>query len=292
MRICASERLNRFAKGNSSMTGPTDRPKVGASLNLERLKQYHDWVLSGQHPVEFQDAANTKLLDGDWKSVTSEINQLLDGHTGYRGIHGPFIDLTIGASDLKIRNAVIERLKQGLEFGAEIGATHIVVHSPTRFLGTSPFEPPRNVLGLTDEFGSVQATINAILPRAQELGCTIMIENLYDRNPARLCSIVESFDSEYVRMSLDVGHAYVASRLGGASPDHWVQYAGSLLGHLHLQDTDGDADRHRPPGLGKVQWYALFKALDQLEHQPRLIIETFDDTVRGASWLIEQGYVS
>lgn len=272
--------------------GLSSRPKVGASLNLERLKTYHDLIVGQQRPVEFQDAANSGLLDGNWKSATKEINELLDGHTAVRGIHGPFIDLTISASDLKIRQAVIDRLKQGLEFAAEIGATHMVIHSPTRFLGTSPFEPPRNVLGLTDEFGSVQATVNAILPRAQEIGCAIMIENLYDRNPMRLCSMVESFDSEFVRMSLDVGHAYVASRLGGASPDHWIGYAGPLLGHLHLQDTDGDADRHWPPGLGKVEWYALFKALDQLEHQPRLIIETFDDTARGVDWLVEQGYVS
>jgi sugar phosphate isomerase/epimerase len=277
-------------EGGTKMTS-SERPQVGISLNVERLRHYQDWILGVQRPVEFQDAANSGLLDNGWKSVAGEINQLLDGHTGYRGIHGPFIDLTIGASDLKIRHAVIERLKQGLEFGAEIGATHMVIHSPIRFLGSNPFEPPRNVLGLTDEFGSVQATVNAILPRAQEIGCTIVIENLYDRNPSRLCSMVESFDSEYVRLSIDVGHAYVASKLGGATPDHWVRHAGSLLAHLHLQDTDGDADRHWPPGFGSVQWHALFNALGEIEAEPRLIIETFEDPVPGVNWLNEKGYV-
>jgi sugar phosphate isomerase/epimerase len=266
------------------------RPKVGVSLNVERLKKYHDLILRENRAVEFQDAANSALLDNGYRAVTREINELLDGHSGERGIHGPFIDLTIGASDLKIRAAVIERLKQGLEFGTEIGATHMVIHSPTRFLGTSPFEPPRSVLGLTDEFGAVQATVNAILPRAEQLGCTIVIENLYDRNPLRLCSMVSSFDSEYVRLSIDTGHAFVASRLGGATPDHWVRQAGPLLGHLHLQDTDGDADRHWPPGVGSMNWYALFTALGELDHQPRLIIETFDDPAQGVQWLVEQGY--
>ena len=265
---------------------------VGASLNLKRLKEYHGLIVGQQRPVEFQDAANSGLLDGDWKAATSEINSLLDGHTAFRGIHGPFIDLTIGASDLKIRQAVIDRLLQGLEFGAEIGATHMVIHSPTRYLGTNPYEPPRSVLGLTDEFGSVTATVEAILPRAQELNCVIMIENLYDRNPYRLCRMVESFQSEHVRLSLDTGHAFIASKQGGASPDHWVRLAGELLGHLHLQDSDGDADRHWPPGIGDLSWYALFKALDEQDHQPRLIIETFDDPAQGVDWLVKQGYTA
>ena len=264
---------------------------VGASLNAERLKQFHDFIMSRQRPIELQDPANPGLLDRGWTAAAREINALLDGHAGIRGIHGPFIDLPVGASDLRIRGVVIDRLKDGLEFGAEIGATHMVIHSPTRYLGTNPYEPPRSVLGLTDEFGSVRATVEAILPRAQELGCTIVIENLYDRNPYRLLAMVESFESEYVRLSLDTGHAFIASRLGGASPDHWVRLAGPLLHHLHLQDTDGDADRHWPPGIGQMNWYALFKAINELDHQPRLIIETFDDPVQGADWLIRQGYV-
>jgi sugar phosphate isomerase/epimerase len=266
-------------------------PRVGASLNASRLRQYHDFIMNDNRDIELQDPANPGLLDSGWNDAAKELNALLDGHTGRRGIHGPFIDLTIGASDLKIRNAVIDRLKDGLEFGAEIGATHMVIHSPTRYLGTNPYEPPRNVLGLTDEYGSVHATVEAILPRAQELGCTIVIENLYDRNPYRLCSMVESFESEFVRLSLDTGHAFISSKLGGASPDHWVRLAGPLLAHLHLQDSDGDGDRHWPPGIGLMNWYALFRALNELETMPRLIIETFDDPIQGADWLIEQGYV-
>ncbi len=264
---------------------------VGASLNAERLKQYHNFIMAEHRPIELQDPANPGLLDRGWSDAAKEINSLLDGHTGIRGIHGPFIDLPTGANDLKIREVVVDRLKSGLEFGAEIGATHMVIHSPTRYLGTNPYEPPRSVLGLTDEFGSIRATVEAILPRAQEIGCTIVIENLYDRNPYRLLEMVRSFDSESVRLSLDTGHAFISSRLGGASPDHWVRLAGPLLAHLHLQDTDGDADRHWPPGIGQMNWYALFKAIGELEHEPRHIIETFDDPVQGADWLIGEGYV-
>jgi sugar phosphate isomerase/epimerase len=267
------------------------RPKVGAAMRLERLRELQHWYMPDHRDLEIQDSANPALLDGDWESTAREVTRVLDGYQGRLGVHGPFIDLTIGANDSLIRQAVIKRLLTGLEFAAIVGASHMVIHSPVRFLGSNPFEPAKNVLG-TDENETVQATINAILPRAQELGCMLVIENIFDRNPSRLRSIVESFDSEYVRMSIDIGHAHVMSKLGGAAPDQWVLEAGDLLAHLHLQDTDGDADRHWTPGVGSIQWKALFDALDAQGGDPRLIIETGEDLVKGANWLSEQGYVS
>lgn len=268
------------------------RPTVGVALNAERLKEYRDWVLESQRDLEIQDSANPFLLGNGWQDVATELKQLLDGHTGRLGVHGPFIDLTISAIDPMIRNAVVERLSQGLEFGAAIGATHMVVHSPVRFLGANPFEPARTILGLGTESDAVKSTLDAILPRAEQLGCMLVVENIFDRNPSRLRSVVESFDSEYVRMSIDIGHAHVMSKLGGASPEQWVHEAGPLLAHLHLQDSDGDEDRHWTPGVGTMQWHALFDELDRQGGDPRLIIETRDCPVEGANYLIERGYVN
>lgn len=268
------------------------RPRVGAALKVERLNEFREWLITSQRDLELQDSANPVLLENGWQPVAREAKEILDGYTGRLGVHGPFIDLTIGANDPLIRNAVIERLTQGLEFGAVVGATHMVIHSPVRFLGANPFEPAKSILGATDERDTVKATVDAILPRAQELGCTLVIENIFDRNPSRLRSIVESFDSEYVRMSIDIGHAHVMSKLGGAAPDQWVREAGHLLAHLHLQDTDGDADRHWTPGVGSIEWHALFDALAEENGDPRLIIETPGDPVQGADFLIARGYVS
>lgn len=74
-------------------------------------------------------------------------------------------------------------------------------------------------------------------------------------------------------MSLDIGHALITHRLGGPPIDQWVREAGPLLGHLHLQDSDGNIDRHWVPGRGQVNWFALFDALAELTHRPRLILE-------------------
>ena len=131
-----------------------------------------------------------------------------------------------------------------------------------------------------------------MLPLARNLGLTLVIENIRDTNPAPLKALVQSFDSEHVRMSLDVGHAYLMQQQGGPSPDQWVLEAGSLLAHVHLQDNDGLLDRHWPPGEGQINWRALFRALAKIETRPRLILEVRHEQLSNAiRWMADQGIV-
>ena len=74
----------------------------------------------------------------------------------------------------------------------------------------------------------------------------------------------------------------------GAPPvDYYVDAAGDMLTHVHLQDTDGYADRHWAPGDGTMRWAAVFRALGRLSSNPRLILEVQDQTNirRGAAHL-------
>jgi len=88
------------------------------------------------------------------------------------------------------------------------------------------------------------------------------------------------------------GHAFVMQQIGGPPPDQWVRDAGLLLAHVHLEDTDGLLDRHWAPGEGSVNWFALFDALGELSHEPRLLLEIDHAKVgQGADWLIERGFV-
>jgi sugar phosphate isomerase/epimerase len=265
-------------------------PKIGAALPIEALVTYRDWLIEGQRDLEIQDAFNPTVLDGDWKPLVRQAKSLLDGFQGRMGIHGPFMSLTILARDPKIRTVVSERLHHGLEFAAELGATHMVVHSPFDFFG-SPFLPHSPGHGLTEQLQLIHETVDPVLPFAEQIGCTLVIENIYDTNPAPLLALVRSFNSDYVRMSLDTGHAMIKHQIGGPSPDQWVREAGALLGHIHVQDTDGQIDRHWRPGVGRINWHALFESLETLAHQPRMVLELRhkEEVLQGAQWLIDQG---
>lgn len=64
-----------------------------------------------------------------------------------------------------------------------------------------------------------------------------------------------------------------------------------MLTHVHLQDTDGFADRHWAPGEGNIPWVAAFRALGRLTSNPRLILElrNHDDVRKGAAHLAALG---
>jgi sugar phosphate isomerase/epimerase len=60
-----------------------------------------------------------------------------------------------------------------------------------------------------------------------------------------------------------------------------------MLTHVHLQDSDGFADRHWAPGQGNIPWAAVFGALGRLNSNPRLILELrkHDHVRAGAAYL-------
>ncbi len=267
-------------------------PTIGAALQIKNLAHYRDWLIAEQRDLEIQDACVPDVLDGDWQPLVTRVRDALDGYQGRMGIHGPFMSLNLLAIDPKIRAVVSERMLQALEFGAELGATHMVIHSPYLFFGT-PFLAGAATNRSFDDIGIVHATLEAAVKRAGEIGCTLVIENITDSNPAALLDLIRSFDSSHVRMSLDTGHAAIPQQRGGPTPDQWVREAGSLLEHVHVQDSDGHYDRHWAPGDGSIGWYALFEALATLEQQPRLVLELRDQTkiMRGYEWLRDRGFV-
>jgi sugar phosphate isomerase/epimerase len=130
--------------------------------------------------------------------------------------------------------------------------------------------------------------------RAEQIGCTIVIENIFDTSPALWLDLIRSFNSPHVRASIDVGHAYIMHKMGGAPPDAFVRAAGDLLAHVHVQDTDGLSDRHWCPGDGHINWFALFDALSSVTSTPRLVLELHDyaQVQRGAAFLADHGFVA
>ncbi len=75
-----------------------------------------------------------------------------------------------------------ERLRQGLAFAAEIGATHMVIHSPYEYFG-SPLVAHTPAARQKEEISLAHATLERVLPLAEQAGCMLVIENIYDSSP-------------------------------------------------------------------------------------------------------------
>ena len=189
-----------------------------------------------------------------------------------------------------MRAIVARRLDQGLDVCETIGATQMVIHSPFTTWDHNNLDNGNGALQELTEL--VHEAIGPAVRRAGDIGVTLVIENIEDKDPHARVALARSFDSDAVRVSLDTGHAHYAHASTGAPPvDYYVKAAGSMLAHVHVQDADGYADRHWLPGEGTVNWRAVFAALAACTDGARLMMEVKDKTrlPAGARWLEEQG---
>ncbi|HEV7718166.1 MAG TPA: sugar phosphate isomerase/epimerase family protein [Arsenicitalea sp.] len=268
----------------------TELPVIGAAMKIAELERNHNWVMESQRDLELQDFVDAEVLDGDWRPLAKRTRELLDGYTGRMGIHGPFRSLPMAARDPAIRAVVSRRIGQGLDICEAIGATHMVIHSPfTTWDHNNLTKDPHGLDRLTEY---CHLTLRDAVRRAEAIGCTLVIENIEDKDPTARVHLAQSFESSAVAVSIDTGHAHYAHGYTGAPPvDYFVIAAGKHLAHVHLQDADGYADRHWAPGQGTIHWHAVFAALRRTNSNPRLILELADASriQSAAGWLAEHG---
>jgi sugar phosphate isomerase/epimerase len=266
------------------------RPILGAALPLAGVRQHKAWIFEKQRDLESQDFHLAEVLNSDWMAIADELKKELDGYTGRLGIHGPFWGFNIASKDPDVRALVGRRMMQGLDVCAHLGASQMVIHSPYTTWDYNNLD--YNTGGREEVIDRTHQTIRAAVKRTEEMGVVLVIENIEDKDPHIRVALAQSFNSNAVRISIDTGHAnYAYGSTGGPPVDYYVHAAGEMLHHVHLQDTDGHADRHWNPGEGNIVWPEVFRALSLIKSNPRLILEVRNkETLRaGADYLIALG---
>jgi sugar phosphate isomerase/epimerase len=268
----------------------TTLPVLGAALDRASLEAHRHWLKEAPRDLELQHFVDAEVLDGDWSGLAAEVVQLLDGHEGRRGIHGPFWGFTIASYDPEVRKIVTRRLGQALDVCAAVKGTHVVIHSPFTTWGY-------NHRGLypTDAARMVEAardTLAPVLARAEAMGVTFVLENIEDVEPQDRANLCAALGWQALQLSVDTGHAHYAhGSTGGPPVDFYIRAAGERLGHVHLQDADGFADRHWQIGHGTILWPSVFKAIAETGANPRLILELRDKAgvIPSARYLADLG---
>lgn len=254
-------------------------PLLGVAVQLPEFRLLRDWICGPGRAIEIQDFCQVGVLDGDVSDLLAHWRAELRAHHGPRGLHGPFYGLDLATPDREVRAVVRRRFLQGLEIAEALGATHMVVHSPYSFwtlLNRANF--PDLAASLIADAAECLAPV---LERAAAIGCTLMLENIEDTDPADRVGMVAAIGHPNLKVSLDTGHAELAHGRYGAPPVvDFVAAAAGSLGHVHLQDADGYADRHWHPGDGRIPWRPVFEALAVCDPAPRLILEVARDFAR------------
>ena len=156
---------------------------------------------------------------------------------------------------------------KGLEVSAAAGAEIAIVH---------PFHYSEYIGHEEEIFEKNMKFYRTLLPIAKGLGIKIAIENMWRREPKRkyicpsACGTPEEFiryidtlDSEYIVGCLDLGHC----SLVGIEPQDWIRAMGKdRIKSLHVHDNSYTGDDHTLPGMGKMEWENIARALADIDY--------------------------
>jgi len=206
----------------------------------------------------------------DWRKLAYRLKAIANerGIT-YIQAHAP-----VGKWDYYIEN-VIPMLPDVFECAGILGIPNIVVHPIMRGYY---YDDKDKMFAENIEF------YKSIAPLAKKNGVKIALENMWQRHrvtghigdcvgadPRELVKLYETLDdSEAFSICLDIGHV----ALCGREPEDAIRIiGGERLGCIHAHDVDYENDLHVLPGLSKINWDKVCRALGEVDYKGCFTLE-------------------
>lgn len=178
-------------------------------------------------------------------------------------IHAPFMDLNPGSTERLIREATEKRFRQVIS-AAEILKPRIIVFHP----GYDRWRYGENQLAwLTNSLDIWRW----VLERAEQIGFTVAIENIFEEEPSTLKSLIEVVNSPRFRHCFDVGHWNMFKQV---SMTEWFAELGEYVAEVHIHDNFGEKDDHLPVGEGAIDFDLYFNLMAKYAPDAVWTIET------------------
>lgn len=185
-------------------------------------------------------------------------------------LHAPFLDLSPGAIDPRIRQISRERLDQVFQL--------IPVFQPRWVVCHLAYEDRHYQDDLERWRACCLETFSGWLDRLRGVDVPLMVENVYEKEPDHLLSLFQAVPDPRLRFCLDVGHHRLYAR---SDLTAWMDRLGPFLGLVHLHDNHGQMDDHLALGSGTIDFFAFFELLKSRGLSPRITIEAHqEDWVR------------
>ncbi|MBI4849963.1 MAG: sugar phosphate isomerase/epimerase [Nitrospirae bacterium] len=169
-------------------------------------------------------------------------------------IHSPFMDLSPGAVDSRVREVTVRRFSDVLDFAEILKPKAIVFHS-----GYDKWRYDGRVDIWLE--GSLE-TWRPINKRAEAMGVRIAIENIFEDDPENLMVLARGMGSKNFGLCFDTGHFNLFSKL---PLQKWLAMIKPYIVELHLHDNSRYADQHLSIGDGDFDFTALFREIQGID---------------------------
>jgi sugar phosphate isomerase/epimerase len=200
--------------------------------------------------------------------VKSDLLKALDASGMKLVCHLPTFLFTADLTE-SLREASLKEMLESLQVAAELHPLKAVLH-PSYITGLSVF--------LTDQAKQhATRSLDAIVERANQLGLTVCLENMFPRSnylcePKDFLEIFERHPT--LKLTLDTGHANIGGN-GDRRVLDFIRKFPDRIGHIHANDNFGKEDNHLPIGTGTIDFQRIAKALKAAGYDGTVTFEVF-----------------
>ncbi len=224
-----------------------------------------------------------KLFFQDVRFIAQMQRDIAELGLDFVDAHAPFDSfLDLSCPDTNYRRYLVAGGIHALELCAMFGVETITFH--TGNMGGIPVPAGATVETYVD---NTCKSLDALLPKAEELGIVICLENIWFPNntPECLLKIMKRFPTDALGLCYDSGHANLMSTKEQDNADNAANRAFDNVGlprhhddqilekmlpyivNCHLHDNYAINDNHFTPGHGNIDWKHIIGLLHQA---PRL----------------------
>ena len=199
-------------------------------------------------------------LDNFTRSDFERIAASISAYRPRITLHGPFIDLSAGSKDPRIREVTRGRLSQILDLIPIFQPVTVVCHAgyDTKRYAFFREEWTQNSLDMWSWFAG---QLNA-------QGVRLMLENVYEKDPQDLLVLMKNLERVNVGVCLDIGHLW---SFGQSTPEIWLDTLGNFIGQFHLHDNDRTFDQHLGMGSGSIDFEPVWRHIESKKENPPVI---------------------
>ncbi|MBN9062025.1 MAG: hypothetical protein BGP06_14580 [Rhizobiales bacterium 65-9] len=188
------------------------------------------------------------------------------------------------------REAAVDHWKRTVEVGVALGAPLINMVSTHPFAMRDGQEIPRITTkplvqtytakvpegaDWNKNYEDYVEAVRACAKACEDAGVIMTVEphpGRYLANTDGALRLLEHVGSKAMGINFDPSHTFPV----GDFPNISVYRLGKHIKHLHVSDNDGVTNVHWRPGMGKIDWKAMFKALKEVGYDGVVSIELED----------------
>lgn len=236
-------------------------------------------VRMGFSGVELSATRSIEHLGGSgfwpWETEQKEILAPLLKEFAWTGLHQSGMgDIAPLSSNPRIKEESFYQLEATMDCALALGCSYVVTHPGANSCLYQP-EPLEKI---------ILENYERLTKLAEKKRLKITVENaeiLEELPLSKLLGLVRKINSEYLGITLDVGHAFVPRdnilpyhEFGSLSA--FIKEAGNRIYNVHLHDYDGEKD-HRIIGKGRINYGPVIQAFREIDYENPLIIEIIGD---------------